>query len=272
MQAGRIPPSWKWFAALALAWLACKHPPGEAPGAFPAGVTRPRLATPIDWSYPPETTARVAGALSVRCVITEEGRAEECQVSRSIPELDPWVISKLEGASFVAATYRGTPVRSSYLFNIRFDVPEPPSRWRPPVDASQIAACKGTSAQGCMAAALGLLYPDGGSREVDRASRLLGAACAAGLAAACRQLDESFLAPRLLDDVSPPSNLEFRGAEGEVVCWISATGHARDCRGPGSAPAAWFIETLTRARFAPAKFEGEPFETEYVVGFYFKRY
>jgi hypothetical protein len=213
----------------------------------------------------------VAAPLSVRCVITEEGRAEECQVSKSIPELDPWVISKLEGASFVPATYRGAPVRSSYLFDLRFDVPEPPARWRPPLDSSQIAACKGTNAQGCMAAALGLLFPDGGTREVDRASRLLGAACASGLPAACRRLDESFHAPRLLDEVTPPPASEFGGAEGDVVCWISAMGQAHDCRGPGSAPASWFAERLRHARFAPATFEREPFETEYVVRFSFRR-
>ncbi|RPH68003.1 MAG: hypothetical protein EHM78_20320 [Myxococcaceae bacterium] len=271
-RAGRIPRSWSWFAAFALSWLACTHRSGEAPGGFPSGVTRPRLASPIDWSYPPETTAPVAGALNVRCVITEEGRAEECQVSKYIPELDRWVIAKLEGASFVPATYRGMPVRSSYLFDLRFDVPEAPGRWRPPLDPSQIDACKGTKAQGCMAAALGLLSPDGGTREVDRASRLLGAACAAGLPAACRRLDESFQAPRLLDDVSPPPASGFAGAEGDIVCWISAMGHAHDCRGPGSAPAGWFIERLPGARFAPAIFEGEPFETEYVVRFSFRRY
>jgi len=260
------------FAAFALLGLACTHRAGEGSGNFPAGMTRPRLASPIDWSYPPETSAGMAGTLSVRCVITEEGRAEDCQTAKSVPELDRWVISKLEGGSFVPATYQGTPVRSSFLFDLRFDIPEPPARWRPPLSPGQIAACQGTAAGGCMASALGLLSPDGGTPEVDRASRLLGAACAAGLASACRQLDESFQAPRLLDDVSPPSNLEFRGVEGEVVCWISATGQAHDCRGPGSAPAAWFIEALTRARFSPARFEGEPFETEYVVRFSFKRY
>lgn len=261
------------FAAFALFGIACTNRAGETPGSFPSGMTKPRLANPIDWSYPPETAAWVVGTLSIRCVITEEGRAEECQVARSVPELDRWVISKLEGASFVPATYQGTPVRSSYRFDLHVDVPEQSARWRPPLKADQIAACQGTNARGCMASANGLLFPDGGAREVDRASRLLGAACAAGLSAACRQLDESFQGPRLLDDVAPPSNLEFRGAEGEVVCWISATGQAHDCRGPpGSAPGAWFIEALTRARFAPAKFEGEPFETEYVVGFSFKRF
>jgi TonB family protein len=266
---GRLP---LLFAAFALFGLACKHRAGEAPGSLPAGMTRPRVASPIDWSYPPATTAGVAGTLSVRCVITEEGRAEDCQVARSIPELDRWVIAKLEGASFVPATYQGTPVRSSFLIDVRVDIPEAASRWRPPVDPAQIAACQGTNASGCMGSALALLYPDGGTREVDRASRLLGAACAAGLAAACRQLDESFQGPRLLDDVSPPSNLEFRGAEGEVVCWISTMGQAHDCRGPGSAPAAWFIDTLRRTRFSPARFEGEPFETEFVVGFSFRKY
>jgi protein TonB len=112
------------IAALALFGYACSHHAGDAGGNLPAGMTRPRVASPIDWSYPPATTAGVAGTLSIRCVITEDGRAEDCQVARSIPELDRWVIAKLEGASFVPATYRGAPVRSSYLIDLRFDIPE----------------------------------------------------------------------------------------------------------------------------------------------------
>ena len=87
-----------------------------------------------------------------------------------------------------------------------------------------------------------------------------------------RRCGESLTGERLLDDVSPPPASEFAGAEGDIVCWISAMGHAHDCRGPRSAPAGWFIERLRGARFAPAIFEGEPFETEYVVRFSFRRY
>jgi hypothetical protein len=268
---GRLP-AWSWFAAFALLWLSCMHRAGEAPGGLPAGMTRPHPASPIDWSYPPQTTGRVTGTLSVRCVITEEGRAQECEALKSIPEVDRWVIDKLESASFVPATYGGAPVRSSYVFNFRFDLPESSARWRPPLDPGDLDACRGSSAQGCVAAALGLLAPDGGARAVDRASRLLGAACAAGLATACRRLDDSFQAPRLLSDVPAPPASEFTGAEGEVVCWISTAGQANDCRGPESAPARWFIERLMSARFAPATFEREPFATEFVVRFSFSRY
>jgi len=234
-------------------------------------MTRPRPASPIDWSYPPERTAPAAGTLSVRCVITQEGRAEQCEVLKSNPQLDRWVIDKLEGTSFVPATLAGTPVPISYLFTFRFDVPELAPRWRPPLTPEEIDGCKGNKAEGCLATALGLLVPDGGTREVDRASRLLGAACAAGLAGACRRLDESFQPPRLLEDVPPPTASVFSGAEGEVVCWVSTGGQARDCRGPDSAAARWFIDRLTHAQFTPATFEREPFETEYVVRFSFRR-
>jgi len=235
-------------------------------------VTRPHPVSPIDWSYPSKTNTRVAGRLSVRCVITEEGRAQECQALNSIPQVDHWVIYKLESASFVPATYGGAPVRISYVFNFRFDVPaasERATRWRPLLEPGMMDACKGSNAQGCLSGALALLVPDGGTREVDRASRLLGAACAAGLPAACRRLDESFQGPRLLDDVRPLSASDFTGAEGEVICWISPTGQAHDCRGPDSAPGRWFREQLERARFSPATFERETFETEYEVRFSF---
>jgi len=260
-----------WFAGSALLWLACTHRPGEGPGALPAGMTRPRPESAIDWSYPPETTSPLAGTLSVRCVITEQGHAEECEVLKSNPQFDRWVIDKLEGTAFVPATFGGAPVPTSYVFTVRFDVPESERRWRPPLTPGEIDACRGRKAEGCMTTALGLLAPDGGTREVDRASRLLGAACAGGLAAACRRLDASFQAPRLLDDVSPPTASTFPGAEGDVVCWVSTAGQARGCRGPDSAPARWFIDRLTHARFAPATFEKEPFETEYLVRYSFRR-
>jgi len=236
-------------------------------------MTEPHPVTPIDWSYPPQATAhRVTGTLSVRCVLTEQGLVQDCQTLKSLPGFDSWVIGKLESASFAPATYGGTPVRISYIFNFRFDIPaitERTGSWRPPLESGEVEACKGSNGAGCLAAALALLAPDGGTRDPHRASRLLGAACAGGQTAACGRLDESFQAPRLLDEV-PPTPLEgVIGAEGEVICWVSVTGHAHDCRGPDSAPGRWFIEQLTRARFAPATFEREPFETEYAIRFSF---
>jgi len=272
-RARRIPASCSWFAVVAPLWLGCLHRAAETPPGFPAGMTKPHPVTPIDWSYPPEAAARrVAGTLSVRCVITEQGRAQECQALKAMPGVDSWAIAKLESASFVPATYGGTPVRISYIFNFRFDVPattERPASWRPTLKPGEAEACKGSNAPGCLAAALALLVPDGGTRDPDRASRLLGAACAAGLIAACHRLDESFQGPRLLDEVPPTPHWNLTGAEGEVICWVSAIGQAHDCRGPDSAPGRWFIEQLTRARFAPATFERGPFETEYAIRFSF---
>lgn len=269
----RIPASWRWFAVVAPLAFGCLHRAAETPPGFPAGMTQPYPVTPIDWSYPPGgTTLRAARTLGVRCVITEQGRAQECQALDSIPDVDSWVIGKLESASFVPATYGGAPVRISYVFHFRFDVPtttERPASWRPPLTPLERDACKGSNASGCLAAALALLLPDGGTREVDRASRLLGASCAAGLTDACRRLDESFQGPRLLDGLPLTPVSEFTGAEGEVICWISALGRAHDCRGPDSDPGRWFIEQLTRARFAAATFEREPFETEYAIRFSF---
>jgi len=276
MQAWRfrwIPASWRWFALVATLAFGCLHRGAEAPPSFPAGMTKPYPVTPIDWSYPPQETA-LSGArtLSVRCVLTEQGRAQECQAFESIPGVDSWVIGKLESASFAPATYGGSPVRISYIFNFRFDVPataERPAGWRPPLTVEQMEACRGSDASGCLARALALLVTDGGTRDPDRASRLLGASCAAGLTAACGRLDEAYRAPRLLDALPPTPLSESMGAEGEVICWVSAIGQAHDCRGPDSAPGRWFIEQLTRARFAPATFEREPFETEYVIRFSF---
>jgi hypothetical protein len=268
-RARRRPALWSWFAIAATLWLGCQHRPAEAPSGFPPGMTRPHPVTPIDWSYPPDR--RLVGTLSVRCVITEEGQAQDCRALKSIPGVDAWVIDKLESAPFVPATYQGKPVRISYVFNFRFDVPatERSTIWRPPLKPGEAEECKGSNGPGCVAAALALLAPDAGRRDPDRAGRLLGAACAAGLVAACRRLDESFQAPRLLEDVPPPPIWDFTGAEGEIICWVSAIGQAHDCRGPDSAPGRWLIEQLTRSRFAPATFEREPFETEYALRFSF---
>jgi hypothetical protein len=263
--------AWSCLAVVAPLSFGCVHRAAEPESGLPPGMTHPHPVTTIDWSYPPEATARrEARTLSVRCVITEQGRAQECQALEPVPGVDSWAIGKLESASFVPATYGGAPVGSPTSSTFA-STPSPRlMAGRAGVHSSRPERnLRGQQRPGCLAAALSLLASDEGPREPDRASRLLGASCAGGLSTACRRLDESFQGPRLLTELPLTPLAEFTGAKGEVVCWVSANGQAHDCRGPDSPPGRWFIEQLTRARFAPATFEREPFETEYPIRFSF---
>ena len=84
-----------------------------------------------------------------------------------------------------------------------------------PVVPKQMAeSCRGPNAAVCNEVALSLLRPDAGSADLDRAGRLLGAACAAGHGAACAKLERSFVAPALLEDASAaylPGAFDGRG-------------------------------------------------------------
>jgi TonB family protein len=245
-------------------------PGAESPTAFSEGMTRPRPVQAIDWSVPDDALRRgISGLIVLKCVIAVDGLVRDCEVIKSVPGLTEWAIGKLERARFVPATLNGKPVQISYVFNINVAVPgsprppETPRFWRPLIDSETSAECR-KNAELCTTAALGLIDGDAGRQSPDRAGRLLGAACESGVKKACQFLDDWYQAPHLLDGLDPP-RVDRRGAEGEVVCWISAAGRAHDCRGGAMPYDRWFAEQLPAARFLPAKFKGEPFETEHAI-------
>ena len=95
---------------------------------FGEGMTRPVLRTSPNGKpapgYPLEARqAGVSGLVIVKCTITVEGRAEGCTIIKGLgPAVDQAVLRWLAGASWSPVTFRGQPVRVSYVFNFRLSL------------------------------------------------------------------------------------------------------------------------------------------------------
>jgi len=126
-------------------------------------------------------------------------------------------------------------------------------------------SCRGSNAPVCNEVALSLLRPDGGNPDVDRAARLLGAACEAGYGPACARLERSFVAPALLDALPQPSFPVPSLVEGYASCVVSTQGRGHDCIVEPGPLSEWVGGRLPALKFSPARYEGTPFETEHGI-------
>jgi hypothetical protein len=140
--------------------------------------------------------------------------------------------------------------------------------WYPPPDTDTVQQCTGPRASGCTEQALALIDSSAADKQPDRAARLLGAACEQGDAKACSTLDSRYTAPKRLDKLP---DLGGRGlptasdSYGEVACTITVQGEAIRCRGlRNGGHNASYIDALLRLHYQPAKFDGQPFESEYI--------
>ncbi|MGO9063773.1 MAG: TonB family protein [Myxococcaceae bacterium] len=64
--------------------------------------------------------AGVEGTVIVRCTLTVEGEAKNCDFVKSIPKLDELVLEFLSGARFQPVIFRGMPIQVVYVFNYHF--------------------------------------------------------------------------------------------------------------------------------------------------------
>jgi len=68
----------------------------------------------------------VGGLASVKCVLTEEARAQDCVVIKKIsPAMDQAILDWLSGCTWTPVTFHGKPMRVAYVFNIWITVPGP---------------------------------------------------------------------------------------------------------------------------------------------------
>jgi hypothetical protein len=226
----------------------------------------------IEWRIPPELAARhVSGLIVVGCVLTEQGVIENCDVVKPLEGATDWAIAKLKSTRYTPVTLDGKPVRVRYVYSIRLRAdgmpaePNPPPRWRPVVPKQMRESCRGPNAAVCNEVALSLLRPDGGRPDVDRAARLLGAACEAGHGPACARLERSFVAPALLDELPQPIFPVPSLVEGYASCLVSTQGRGHDCIAEPGSLSDWVRDRLPGLKFSPATYEGKPFETEHGI-------
>jgi Gram-negative bacterial TonB protein C-terminal len=239
---------------------------------FHEPMTRPVPMKRLDWRYPPELLARhVSGLIILACVLSEEGVVEDCEVVKPLEGATDWAVSKVKSTRYTPVTLDGKPVRVRYVYSIRLS-PDgapadqtPPVRWRPVVPKQMAESCRGPNAPVCHEVALSLLRPDAGSSDLDRAGRLLGAACAAGHGPACAKLERSFVAPSLLQDLPQPSFPVPSLVEGYASCLVSTQGRGHDCIVDPGPLSEWVSGRLPDLKFSPASYEGTPFETEHGI-------
>ncbi|MDI3287848.1 energy transducer TonB [Polyangium sp. 15x6] len=85
-------------------------------------MTRPHPISGLpQLPYTPQALCnRVEGVMIVRCVITEEGAIEGCQVLKTLPYLEKEVVRTLESTRYTPVEFEGRPRRVSYTFTLRF--------------------------------------------------------------------------------------------------------------------------------------------------------
>ncbi len=91
---------------------------------FGEGMTRPEQTEGRDPVYTREALeAHVEGLMLVKCVVTVEGRLENCRIIKSLPHMDQAVLEALATKRFKPLTYQGRPVAVDYVFPIRLVIP-----------------------------------------------------------------------------------------------------------------------------------------------------
>ncbi len=91
------------------------------PIVFQAGMTQPVRIAGTDPSYPQRAiSGRVKGTVIIRCVLTENGLAQNCTVLNSPAYLDEAVLSVTPTWRFTPVTWNGRAVPVDYVFKVNF--------------------------------------------------------------------------------------------------------------------------------------------------------
>jgi len=140
--------------------------------------------------------------------------------------------------------------------------------WYPPPDTDTLQLCIAERASRCTDQGLAMIDPAADPKNPHRAAQLLGAACQQGDARACTTLDTRFVGPKRLDPI--PQDIghglpHASASYGEIACTVTVEGEAIKCRSIlNGGYNSIYVEALLRNRYTPAKFDGQPFESEYV--------
>ena len=92
---------------------------------FDERMTQPEKLGGPDPQYTEKAIEReVQGTMTVRCVVTVDGRVHDCRVLKSLPFMDRAVIEALERRRYKPATLGGRPVEVNYNFKITLKLPD----------------------------------------------------------------------------------------------------------------------------------------------------
>lgn len=87
---------------------------------FGEGMTRPEQTHGRAPQYTREAReARVEGLMLVKCVITVEGKLENCRIVKPLPFMEQAVLDALKTWKFKPITFQGRPVNVDYVIPVR---------------------------------------------------------------------------------------------------------------------------------------------------------
>lgn len=97
---------------------------GEGVEIFTDGMTRPVQLEGRDPQYTREALeAHVEGNIIARCVITTQGRIENCRIIKGLPHMNQAVLEALATKRYTPVMYQGRPVAVQYVFEFRLMLP-----------------------------------------------------------------------------------------------------------------------------------------------------
>ncbi|WP_257456138.1 protein kinase domain-containing protein [Archangium lipolyticum] len=109
-------------AASALAKSAI--PVGDGPVPYQDGMPRLVQLEGKDIVYTREAlAARVEGLMVVKCVITRQGRVDNCRVIKGLPHMNEAVVASLQSRLYKPIALEGKPVAVDYVFTVRLVAP-----------------------------------------------------------------------------------------------------------------------------------------------------
>ncbi len=91
---------------------------------FGEGMTRPEKIEGRDVQYTREALeAHIEGIMLVKCVITLQGRLENCRILKPRPHMEKAVLDALATWRYKPVTFQGRPVAVEYIFTVRLVIP-----------------------------------------------------------------------------------------------------------------------------------------------------
>jgi protein TonB len=91
---------------------------------FGEGMTRPEKIEGEPPQYTREAlTAQVQGTMLVKCVITTEGKLQNCRIIKPVPYMDKAVLDVLSHWRYKPVHYQGKAVAVDYLIQIKLVIP-----------------------------------------------------------------------------------------------------------------------------------------------------
>ncbi len=92
---------------------------------FGEGMTRPKQLEGRPVAYSREALeAHIEGLMLIKCVITTEGKLENCRIVKPLPHMEKAALDALSSSRWTPVMYQGKPVSVEYVIPLRLVMPK----------------------------------------------------------------------------------------------------------------------------------------------------